>query len=85
VNVWIRCREASELASRALDGKLPLPRWLALRLHQMICTNCTRFAAQLDEMRRLLHFEQTAATDETERLDPEARRRIAEELQKKLK
>jgi hypothetical protein len=82
--MWIRCREASELASRALDARLPLSRRIALRLHQLVCTNCARFAAQMDEIRGLLRQEQ-AASDAAGQLSDEARRRIETELHKKLK
>lgn len=77
------CRDASELASRAMDGRLPLSNRMALRLHLAICENCTRFNQQLQEMRRLFCAE-TAASDDAAGLAPEARQRIASELQKKL-
>jgi len=77
------CREATELASRAMDERLPLSSRMALRLHLAICANCTRFNQQLQEMRRLFRAE-TAATDDAAGLAPDARQRIASELQKKL-
>lgn len=77
------CREATELASRAMDERLPLSNRMALRLHLAICANCTRFNQQLQEMRRLLRAE-VAASDDASGLAPEARQRIARELQKKL-
>ena len=81
---WIlRCRDATELASRAMDERLPLSNRMALRLHLAICENCSRFNQQLQEMRRLFRAE-TAADDDAPGLDPEARQRIERELQKKL-
>jgi len=77
------CREASELASRAMDERLPLSSRMALRLHLAICKNCARFNQQLQEMRRLFR-EETAVDDDAEGLAPDARQRIANELQKKL-
>jgi len=77
------CREATELASRAMDQRLPLSNRMALRLHLAICKNCTRFNRQLQEMRRLFR-EGTAASDDTASLAPEARQRIESALQKKL-
>ena len=77
------CREATELASRSMDERLPLSSRMALRLHLAICKNCARFNQQLQEMRRLFR-EETAAADDAEGLAPEARQRIASELQKKL-
>jgi len=66
-----------------MDERLPLSSRMALRLHLAICENCTRFNRQLQEMRRLLR-EETAASDDAAGLAPEARQRIASELQKKL-
>lgn len=77
------CREATELASRAMDERLPFADRLALRFHLAICDNCARFNRQLQEMRRLFRAE-TAADEGAPGLDPEARQRIASELQKKL-
>jgi len=79
----LKCRDASELASRAMDERLPLSNRMALRLHLAICDNCARFNRQLQEMRRLFRAE-TAADDDAAGLPPEARQRIASELQKKL-
>jgi hypothetical protein len=77
------CRDATELASRAMDERLTLSNRLALRFHLAICRNCTRFNHQLQEMRRLFRAE-TAAEDAAPGLAPDARQRIASELQKKL-
>ena len=77
------CREATALASRAMDQRLPLSNRMALRLHLAICKNCTRFNRQLQEMRRLFR-EETAASDDAAGLAPEARQRIESALQKKL-
>jgi hypothetical protein len=77
------CRDATELASRAMDERLPLSRRMALRMHLAICENCARFNLQLQEMRRQFRLE-TAADDDAPGLAPEARQRIASELQKKL-
>lgn len=77
---WVRCREASQLASRALDTRLGLADRLTLRLHLAICANCARFAAQLREMRRLLR--EPAADDDGKDagLSEAARARIEKEL-----
>ena len=79
----LTCRDATELASRAMDQRLPLSNRMALRLHLAICKNCTRFNRQLQEMRRLFR-EETAASDDAAGLAPEARQRIESALQKKL-
>lgn len=79
------CREATELASQKMDESLPLIDRLALQMHLAICKNCRRFAVQLEEMRRLFRLETGAdADDDAVGLDPDARRRIEAELQKRL-
>lgn len=81
---WIKtCREATELASRALDERLPLSHRMALHVHLAICKNCTRFNRQLQDMRRLFR-EELATDDDAAGLTPEARQRIERELQNKL-
>ena len=77
------CRETTELASRAMDERLPFADRVAMRMHLAICRNCARFNQQLQHMRRLFR-EETAAGDDAAGLTPEARARIATELQKKL-
>jgi hypothetical protein len=77
------CRETTELASRAMDERLPFADRLAMRFHLAICDNCARFNRQLQEMRRLFRAE-AGADDDAPGLDPDARQRIASELQKKL-
>jgi hypothetical protein len=76
------CRDATELASRAMDERLPLSSRMALRMHLAICKNCARFNRQLQEMRRLFR-EETAADDAAAGVPPAARQRIASEFQKK--
>jgi RNA polymerase sigma factor (sigma-70 family) len=45
------CSEASRLASRSLDEKLPASRRFALWLHQRMCGLCRRYGSQLNFMR----------------------------------
>ena len=78
----LTCRDATELASRAMDERLPFSNRMALRLHLAICENCARINQQLHEMRRL--FREETAAGEVPGLTPEARQRIASELQKTL-
>ena len=59
------CSEASRLASRSLDEKLPVFRRLALWLHQRMCGLCRRYAGQLKFMR-------DAAAESEEKLSPPA-------------
>jgi Putative zinc-finger len=81
---WLpTCKETTALASRAMDERLPFSNRMALRLHLTICENCARFNQQLQQMRRLFRAE-TVADNDAPGLDPDARRRIATELQNKL-
>ncbi|MDO9220716.1 MAG: zf-HC2 domain-containing protein [Thiobacillus sp.] len=77
------CKETTELASRAMDKRLPIGDRIAMRMHLAICKNCMRFTQQLQDMRRLLQTE-TTANDDMPGLTPEARQRIASELQNRL-
>jgi len=77
------CREATELASRAMDERLPFADRVAMRMHLAICANCARFNRQLQNMRRLFRIE-TDEVNDVPGLAPDARERIATELQKKL-
>lgn len=81
---WLpTCKETTELASRAMDERLPFGDRMAMRMHLAICKNCMRFTRQLQDMRRLLRSE-TTANDDAPGLTPDARRRIASELQNRL-
>jgi hypothetical protein len=66
-----------------MDVRLPFAERMALRLHLAICKNCAQFNLQLQEMRRLFRVE-TGDSDDAAALAPDARRRIAAELQKRL-
>jgi hypothetical protein len=83
VRFWVNCKEASELASRAMDATLPLSSRFALKLHHNICENCARFALQLTVIRRLMKTDEPSDTYEAT-LSQEAKHRIETELQKKL-
>ncbi len=83
MNLWVSCKEASELASRAMDTTLPLSSRFALKLHHNICENCARFAVQLNVIRRLIQAEVVSDKHEAT-LSQAAKRRIETELQKKL-
>lgn len=77
------CKETTELASRAMDERLPFGDRVAMRMHLAICKNCMRFTRQLQDMRRLFRSE-TTANDDAPGLTPDARQRIANELRNKL-
>lgn len=78
------CRETTELASRAMDQRLPFGDRMTMRMHLAICKNCARFNQQLQEMRRLFRVDTGADEGVAPGLKPEARRRIETEMQNKL-
>jgi hypothetical protein len=78
------CRETTELASRAMDQRLPFGDRMTMRMHLAICKNCARFNQQLQEMRRLFRVDTGADEGVAPGLTPEARRRIETEMQNKL-
>ncbi|MFN3715899.1 MAG: zf-HC2 domain-containing protein [Thiobacillus sp.] len=80
---WVTtCKETTELASRAMDARLSFGERLALRIHLAICTNCSRFARQIEDMRKVLRMD--ATDDAGTGLSEAARQRIETELQNKL-
>lgn len=83
MKLWIKCKHASELASRAMDHPLPLSARFALKLHQRVCVNCARYARQLKEIRRLLRLA-PGADEDAATLSREAVHRIETALLKRL-
>jgi len=43
----LTCRDATALASRAMDAPLPWRQRLSLRMHLAMCRYCTRYQRQL--------------------------------------
>lgn len=52
IKLKITCREATQIMLQAEDRRMPLVERLLLRLHHRICSNCRRFARQVELMRR---------------------------------
>lgn len=74
----MNCKEAAELASRALDTRLSWRATVQLRLHLVICAACRRYSAQLRIMRTAMRrLADKVGVDETE-LSRATRRRIAQ-------
>ena len=84
MKLWIKCKEATELASRAMDLSLPISARFALKLHHLVCVHCARYARQLHQIRRLLRREAVVEPDDGAALSAPARQRIEAELQQKL-
>ena len=51
IKLKMTCREATQIALQAEDRSVPLAERLSLRLHQRSCSNCRRFARQVQLMR----------------------------------
>ena len=47
----LNCKQASQLASRAMDEKLSFWERAALKLHHFLCRNCNNFTQQLKFLR----------------------------------
>jgi hypothetical protein len=74
----LNCKQASLLASRAMDERLPFREIMALRLHLWLCRNCTRFTKQLNFLRNTASHSKSYLDF---RLTDEARQRIAQVLE----
>jgi predicted anti-sigma-YlaC factor YlaD len=50
----ITCKNASELVSRSLDGKIGMLERLRLRAHLKVCKACRNFVGQMQFMRKAI-------------------------------
>ena len=73
----LNCIQASELASRSMDDKLPIWTKLGLKIHLLICSNCRVFMRQLKFLQEATR--RFTISNEFE-LSLEARQRIANKL-----
>lgn len=53
----LRCKEASQLASKALDAELTFRERVGLRVHLFFCGACTRYRRQIELLHALLQRE----------------------------
>ena len=73
------CKHATQLASRALDRRLPIRQRVALRLHLLMCDACTQFVRQLQLMRKALaQLGRHVEHDSSVKLSQDAHERIAQ-------
>lgn len=78
----IKCKEASQLASRALDCKLSFRERFALKLHLLICKYCKRFDKQLRKLSiAISSMNKNIENDTNIKLPSEARARIVKSLE----
>jgi hypothetical protein len=54
------CQDVVRLASELMDHPLPLRRWLALRLHVLVCALCERYRRQLAVLRLVVRHQAEA-------------------------
>ncbi|WP_292987079.1 zf-HC2 domain-containing protein [Nitrosomonas sp.] len=74
----LNCKQASQLASRAMDEKLSFWGKSMLTMHLLLCRSCSNFTRQLDFLRAV---SRRSVTHLDFRLTREARQRIANALQ----
>ncbi len=48
----LNCKQASQLASRAMDERLPFWKNASLKLHLLLCRSCSKFTQQLIFLRK---------------------------------
>ncbi len=49
----LACKQATQLASAALDRKLSVAEQIQLRLHLAICSGCRNFSRQINLLRQI--------------------------------
>lgn len=76
----LTCKEATELASTALERKLPFLKRLELRWHLFICHHCRRYFNQLRFLKRAISSLMQRLDQRGRGLSPDARVRIQEKL-----
>jgi len=76
----LNCKQASQLASRAMDEELSFWKNISLNIHLILCRSCTNFTRQLQFSRKA---SRQSRTNLNLRLTDEARQRIANMLNDK--
>lgn len=78
----LKCKQASQLVSRALDEKLSMRERFALKLHLLICKYCSRFSQQLNTLNvAISSIGKTIEDDASITLPSETKNRIAQSLE----
>jgi len=77
------CREASRLASTAIDGHLSWPKRIEMNFHLVMCSACRTYRRQIIGLDRAVRQRVgSSSVDQNIRLDAAARARLAEALRK---
>lgn len=78
----LTCKEATLLASKAMDARLTVRERLAVRVHLMYCRGCTRFREQIQFLRRMARRSSDRSMAGAVHLSSAARDRIRAVLQR---
>lgn len=73
----LNCKQASLLASRAMDEKLPYWKNSMLKMHLLLCRSCANFTRQLDSLREASRY---SRINRNFHLTDEAKQRIVDAL-----
>lgn len=73
----LNCKNASQLASRAMDEKLPFWENAGLKMHLLLCRSCSKFTQQLMFLREASRHSKDHASF---KLSDEAKQRIEKAL-----
>ena len=74
--MMLSCKEATLLASKALDTQLTARERLAVRLHLLYCRGCARFARHIQFLRRAARMTTDHLPTAAMQLPQKARERI---------
>ena len=77
------CREASRLATEALDHPLSFRGRVELRFHLAMCSACRAYRRQVTSLERLIRGHAQVDPDNSETLTPEAKERIRQALRRR--
>ncbi|MGR9046435.1 MAG: anti-sigma factor family protein [Gammaproteobacteria bacterium] len=83
----LTCKEASQLASKALDARLTGLEKLSLGLHLAICSLCRRYVRDLKKLRAMIRKAGNSGSGllpESVKLSEQSRERIKQVLNKAL-
>ena len=79
------CKKITSMISESMDRELPLYKRMGIRFHLMMCALCRRYQKQLYFIRSVLHQCDDVEDLSCQSMSPEARTRIEEKLNDKLK
>ena len=78
----LNCKDATELASNALEHKPTITQRISLQLHLFVCNRCRRYVKQLTFIQRACGEAEKRVEDGETTLSAEAKQRIQGHLDK---